>query len=257
MGTYRLLIEYDGSDFNGWQVQPGQPTVQGALESALATVLDGSPRIVGSGRTDSGVHARGQVAHFQSDEAIDPFRLRRSLNGLTPHSVAVQVVEEAPSEFHARYDARERLYRYFVRTNPPALERNHRMHLRPTPDFALMNTAAEDLVQHTHFGAFCRTQSGTENRVCDVRAARWIEEERDGYWHFEVTADRFLHGMVRTIVGTLMEIGRHQRPLDDLPRVLASRDRREAGPAVDAHGLVLESVSYEPAWQPKLPHVTI
>lgn len=239
-----MRIEYDGSAFHGWQVQPDRPTVQEALERALEVALRARPDVVGSGRTDAGVHARGQVAHFRTDVPFDPFRLLGSLGGLLPKTIAVQELEEVPDAFHARFDARCRRYHYYAGLYPRALDRHWRLHLRPAPDFARMNRAAETLLGIHDFDAFCRTASATRNRVCTVERAAWTPEERPGDWRFEVVADRFLHGMVRALVGTLLEIGRGRRPADDLPRVLASRDRREAGPAAPAHGLVLEQVEY-------------
>ncbi len=243
---YRLLIEYDGAGFNGWQRQPGVPTVQEALETALATALRTPTAVVGSGRTDAGVHARGQVAHFETEEALDPHRLRGALHGLLPATIAVHEVLPAPDSFHARYDATARCYHYYVATGPVALERGFRVPLYPAPDFRRMNAAASALLGTHDFDAFCRTQSETINRICTVEEAAWHEESLPGAWHFRIVANRFLHGMVRAIVGTLLEIGRGKREERAIHGILASRDRRAAGPAAAARGLVLEAVRYSP-----------
>lgn len=244
MPTTRFLIEYDGTDFHGWQIQPGQRTIQGALEAALATALRQPVAVVGSGRTDAGVHARGQVAHVVSETAPDTYRLRAQLRGLLPEAIVVRQLERAPEGFHARFDATRRTYHYHVSEEPRALDRRWRVQLAPFPDLNAMNTAAEALLGEHEFSSFCRTRSETTNRVCRVERAQWVPDPRAGDWRFEIAADRFVHGMVRAVVGTLLEIGRGRRAQDSLPSVLAARDRREAGPAAPAHGLVLHHIDY-------------
>ena len=242
--TTRLTIEYDGSGFRGWQVQPDGPTVQGELEAALSVALRQPVAVVGSGRTDAGVHARGQVAHVVTEAAPDVRRLRAQLRGLLPPSIAVLDAAPAPDGFHARFDAVRRTYHYHVSDGPRALDAGWRVPLLRFPDVDAMNAAAGALLGEHEFSSFCRTRSETTNRVCRVGYARWVPEARAGDWRFEIAADRFVHGMVRAIVGTLLEIGRGRRAVSVLPEILAAHDRRAAGPAAAAQGLVLHHVAY-------------
>lgn len=246
MPTYRLDIEYDGTDWSGWQIQPDRPTIQEAIERALRTAvrLDAIP-VTGSGRTDAGVHASGQVAHFSTGVELDVARLKASLNGLLPSSIAIRGVAQVADGFHARFDARWRRYRYRISVEPLALERPFVWYVRPEPDMAAMNTAAARLLGQHDFSSFCRTKSETTNRICHVYEASWSAGPYPGRWDFVVRADRFLHGMVRSMVGTLMDVGHHKLDTTVIPDILNATDRTWAGPAAPAHGLVLEAVGYD------------
>jgi tRNA pseudouridine38-40 synthase len=255
VATYRLDIEYVGTDWHGWQIQPEHPTVQGALETALRTALRQPVNIVGSGRTDSGVHASGQVAHVAIEGEIDSNRVLGSLRGLLPRSIAVRSIRSVQDGFHARFDARSRQYRYRLGTIPFAIDQSIRWYLRPAPDMDRMNEAAALLLGTHDFDSFCRTQSETENRVCTVEVASWgLVPDQEGKIDFVIRADRFLHGMVRAIVGTSVEIGQGKRDVADITAILAARDRTYAGPAAPAHGLMLERVVYPDNSQPESNH---
>ncbi len=244
MPRFKLVVEYDGTRYCGWQRQNDDPSVQEEIEKALDVALGRPTLVIGSGRTDAGVHARGQVVHFDSDNIDDVFRLRGSLNGLLPADIAVIHLSTARDDFHARYDAVSRRYRYHVSTLPLALDRPFRMVVPAETDFNLMNACAAELLGMHDFSSFCRTQSETTNRVCTLTLARWRREKRDHYHFFEIAGNRFLHGMVRAIVGTLLEINRGKRQPDSILNILAARDRRMAGQAAPAKGLVLEEVVY-------------
>ncbi len=244
MPRFKLVVEYDGTRYCGWQRQNDDPSVQEEIETALGVALGRQISVVGSGRTDAGVHARGQVVHFDSDDIDDLFRLRGSLNGLLPHDIAVSDVSKTRETFHARYDAVSRRYQYYVSTHPTALDRSFRVTVSGDTDFRLMNSCAAELVGTHDFSSFCRTQSETTNRRCTITVAHWRRESRDGYFFFDIAGDRFLHGMVRAIVGTLLEISRGKREPECIPKILTARDRRMAGEAAPAKGLVLEEVVY-------------
>ena len=242
---YRMLIEYDGTGYHGWQIQPNCETIQETIEDALHTVLRIRIGIVGSGRTDAGVHARGQVAHFDLPEAVDLFKLRRSLNGVLPMQISILKLEKTQDEFHARYDARMRRYFYHISTEKRPLSVKSRYIVRFIPDFDVMNQAARQLLGTYDCSTFCRVQSETINRVCTIQEAQWEKETYAGDWVFKISADRFLHGMVRAIVGTLLEVGGGKRTVAGIAALLDSRDRTKAGPAAPPHGLVLETVAYQ------------
>lgn len=250
MPVYALLLEYDGSEYCGWQRQNNLPTVQATVEDALRTFLrSDSLHVTGSGRTDAGVHARGQVAHFACHEIAPDLwrRLVKALNGLLPPSIAVHAAVKTHEDFHARYDAKQRTYHYHISTVPVALERSRRLRVISELNFDCMNDACTRLIGTYHFGSFCRTRSATINRICTVSYAQWEPESVPGYWRFVIEANRFLHGMVRSLAGTLLDIGRSRKSIRDLEHILAAKDRQKAGPSLPAYALVLDQVTYDPA----------
>ncbi len=241
--TIKLTLEYDGTEFVGWQSQQNGRSVQDVVEAALQTILQTRVRIIGAGRTDAGVHALGQVASFQTETSLHCERLGHSLNGLLPEDVVALSVEDAPPEFHARYDARARRYRYVIKRRPTAVDRKYCWSLGYHLDVGLMRQCAAEIVGPHDFRAFCNSESTTPHHRCDVFDATWTEPDPQTVI-FDITADRFLHGMVRALVGTVVEIGRGYRPKEDLRAILASGDRRNAGVAAPPQGLFLVEVQY-------------
>lgn len=242
MRNLSLVIEYDGAAYAGWQRQPDRPTVQAALEEAAAAILRERTTVHGAGRTDAGVHARGQVANFRTSSALDPSRIARGLNALLPPDIAVLSCREADPSFHARFDAVARRYSYVISTVPPALDRGRVWHLRAALDPGPMGEAAAAVRGEHDFSSFCRADAAAVNRRCVVTAAGWTGA--GGRLTFSITANRFLHGMVRSLVGTMADVGRGHTTIDAFLRMLASADRRDGGPAAPACGLTLEEVLY-------------
>ena len=242
MPTLRLTIEYDGTDFVGWQTQPNGRSVQEELERALRQILQEEVKTVAGGRTDAGVHARGQVVSLRTTRGIEPLRLRRSLNGVLPGTVVVREVAPVADEFHARYAAVSRRYRYTISRGATALERHRCWQVFYPLEVRPMQDCAAGIVGEHDFGSFCKADSDSPHHLCVVRAARWMEEGR--LLVFEIEANRFLYGMVRALVGTMVEVGRGRMSVGGFRTVLGSRDRRAAGMSAPASGLVLEEITY-------------
>ncbi len=241
----RLVLEYDGSGFSGWQFQPGLRTVQGELRAALKRLLGRPVLPAGAGRTDAGVHAEGQIASFKTTSPLPTERILRSLNGLTGADLVVLSVEEAPPEFHARFSAIERHYRYRFLDGPSALHRLRAWWPRRALRTAPMEAASRHLRGEHPFDAFAAAEARGGPKICHVLSTSWERWERG--WEFHIAADRFLHHMVRNIVGTLVEIGAGKRRPEAIPELIARRDRSRAGPTAPACGLTLLRVSYPSA----------
>jgi tRNA pseudouridine38-40 synthase len=245
MPRYRITLEYDGGPFCGWQAQTNGPSVQMTVESALATLTGERPRLHGAGRTDAGVHATAQVAHFDLTKAWTTNGLRDGLNAhLRPFPIAVLEAAETRADFHARFSAtgRRYLYRIVNRHVPIALERHRAWWVRRPLDAQAMHAAAQRLVGHHDFTTFRSVdcQSASALKTLDQLA---VTQSRDEI-HVTAAARSFLHNQVRSIVGSLKLVGQHKWSADDLAQALAARDRRACGPVAPAHGLYLVGVDY-------------
>jgi len=240
---FSLLIEYDGTNYAGWQIQKNQRTIQGEIEHSLGIIFNKKIRITGAGRTDSGVHAKGQVAHFDLTPTINPEKLKRSLNGLLPHDIRIKSIFNQKDDFHARFDAIKRVYIYNICRLPVALLRHCCWYLSCGLNVEAMQSASEKIIGRHNFQSFCRTKSEVDNHFCTITKAEW--QKKDEILVFEIHADRFLHGMVRSLVGTITDIGRAKLKESDILKILNSMDRRKASQAAPAKGLILEGVYYE------------
>jgi len=241
----RLTLEYDGTDYSGWQVQDNGPTIQGEVERALGTLLKHPVRVTASGRTDAGVHALGQAVNFRTESSVPLRGVLHGLNALLPRDIAVRRAEEVPLDFDSRRSAKEKTYQYFLHlgATPSAFARRTSWRVRPPLDLPAMERAAAQLVGTHDFGAF-------RSAGCDApHAVRAIHEVRvtlrGEYVEVAVRGTAFLRHMVRILVGTLVEVGQGRRTPESVAELLASGDRSQAGITAPPQGLFLAEVRYE------------
>ncbi len=242
MRNVKLLIEYDGTDLVGWQVQPNGRSVQGVLESTLKEILGENVRVVGAGRTDAGVHARGQVANFHTTRSLDPKSLHAALNALLPEDIVIRSTEEVGANFHSRYDAKERTYRYYISETQTALARRFTWYVKYTLDLETMNEAALRILGEREFGSYCKANPERRHSRSTVRLAGWSGS--GGQLTFEICANRFLHGMVRGLVGSMVDVGRGYISLSDFVGSLEGKGGNGVAMFAPAKGLFLEKVKY-------------
>jgi tRNA pseudouridine38-40 synthase len=240
----RLVVSYLGTGFHGFVVQPGLTTVAGALTAALERQLRHTVELVVAGRTDAGVHARGQVVSFDARADVDLVRMQRNLNRTLRPAIAVRSAETVAGDFSARYSATGRRYRYTVCNRPVAdpFTAGWTWHVEAPLDLAGMRLACDPLYGEQDFSSFCR-RPPTGSLVRLVREARWVDEG-DGMLRFEIEASSFCHQMVRSVVGTLVEVGRGKRRAGDMAGIIRARDRSVAAPPAPPHGLCLWEVTY-------------
>lgn len=242
-----LTIEYDGTDFSGWQRQPRRRSVQGDIERAIAAVTGERVDLVGAGRTDAGVHALGQVANFVTTGRIRVDRVPAALNAHLPDTIRILEAADVPAGFHARFSAVGRTYRYVIlnRPAPSAILRRHAWHVPEELDVDAMRREAVTLVGRHPFTAFRGVGSGERSTVCDLRTAEVVRKGDMVILTFE--ADRFLRHMVRLITGTLARVGLGKMPAGAVGRILAGEENQRSGPRAPAQGLFLVKVTYQDA----------
>jgi len=245
MRTIRLTIEYDGTHYLGWQVQPKGPTIQGTIEEKLATITGERVQLTGSGRTDAGVHAFRQVAHFRTESRLDVRSIQRALNSLLPSDIVIQNAEESDEGFHSRRDARSKVYEYRIlnREVSSAFDYRYAWHIPQKLNLREMKRATLTLLGEHDFASFRSVGTPTRTSIRRVIRAEW-RRGREGLILFEIEANGFLKQMVRALVGTLVEVGKGKMRERDFRDVLDSKDRRKAGPTAPAKGLFLKEVKY-------------
>ena len=240
----KLTIEYDGTRYHGWQIQPHGPSIQSILEQAISTFVGTPTRITGSGRTDAGVHALGQVASFFADKEYDLHRILRGLNALTPTDITIKSVEFVADSFDARRDGRSRIYEYHIlnRSTPSPFYLNRALHVHESLDVAAMREAISCLIGEHDFTSF--RAAGCEAAHPVRKVYRTTLEQRAELLVYTIEATAFLRHMVRNIVGTLIEVGKGLRTAQSFSELLEACDRTKAGPTAPPHGLFLMEVKY-------------
>lgn len=247
MHAYKLTIAYDGTNYAGWQVQNTGLGIQEVIQKPLSQLLKGKTDLTGSGRTDAGVHALGQTAHFHTEKPLDIFRFHYALNSLLPNDIRIVEMEEISLDFHARYKTTGKIYVYNLRLTPVQnpLRRLYSWHVR-TPNFSLplMQEAANKLIGTHDFKGFASESHSGVASYDSIRTMKRVDIVVGDETTITFEADGFLYKMVRNLVGTLVDIGRGQLPPDTIERVLNEKDRRLAGQAAPAQGLFLQQVLY-------------
>lgn len=240
----RFFIElaYNGKSFHGWQIQPNAVSVEGTVENALSLLLKEPIDIIGAGRTDTGVHARLMVGHFDCHTKAIDLDLIHRLNSFLPSEIVVNNIYQVKEDAHARFDAKRRTYHYHITTQKDPFRTNWAYEFKQSIDLELMNRAADVLLSHHNFKCFSKTHTDVKTYNCDIARAEWLVHGDQII--FVVSADRFLRNMVRALVGTLLEVGIGKISVDDFITILNSENRSEAGASVPAHGLYLVDIQY-------------
>jgi len=244
LNNYKLTIQYDGTDYAGWQIQSNAPTIQEEIRNAINIILREEVNLIGSGRTDSGVHALGQVANFRTEKEIDTQKFFLSLNSVLPGAISITGIKKVDESFHARFDAKSRSYIYLISKIKSPFYKKYSM-FSPRFDnynFGRLQELSKLFIGEHDFTSFSRKESETENKKCIIKSASWRNGSQSVLFYIE--ANRFLHGMVRTITGTLLSAVKEEKGEAYIKDVFSRLDRESAGEAVPAQGLFLYKVRY-------------
>ncbi len=244
MPNYKLTIQYDGTDFNGWQSQPDGNTIQDKITSAIEQISQQIVNLTGSGRTDSGVHAFGQAANFKIPEPLNIYKFRHSLNSILPNTIAIKDIVEVSENFNSRFDAKSRSYLYLIgKSKSPFYYRySYQYPNIKNLDVLLLKKLSNILLGEKDFTSFCKTQTDTENKICNITEITWRDTK--DFLILKIEANRFLHGMVRTIVGTLLYGASHNKDIEFIKDILNKQNREAAKESAPAKGLFLLKVKY-------------
>jgi len=247
MARYFLTVSYNGREYNGWQVQDNTPnTVEQVLEEKLSMLLKEKVDLIGCGRTDAGVHAKNYIAHFDTN-SVDLLENKAhwvyKFNTVLPPAIAITDIQVVRDSAHARFDATERMYYYFVSRKKDPFRDAYTWYVYGDIDFEVMNRAAELLLGKQDFTSFSKLHTQTKTNICTIKKAVWQKYGTDE-WRFTIVADRFLRGMVRAIVGTLIQVGKNKLTIADFGQVIAARDRQKAGNNAPANALFLTGIRY-------------
>ena len=244
MQRYFFELSYNGSEFHGWQIQPNAHSIQEEIESKLSRLHSNTPvKVVGCGRTDTGVHAHHYILHVDIPKIADIDQFLMKLNRMLPYSIAISKIYAVSDDQHARFSATDRTYRYFIHSEKDPFRAKTSWYMNQKLDLDKMNEAAKHLLGRQDFTSLSKLHTDAKTNMCDVRVAQWIEDS-DNSIYFEIQADRFLRNMVRATVGTLIDVGLGKLKPEDIPTILAAMDRQAASTSVPAHGLYLWKIEY-------------
>lgn len=242
MNNYKLTIQYDGTNYSGWQIQTNANSIQQEITRAINIILKEEVNLIGSGRTDAGVHAIGQVANFRTEKEIDLYKFQFSLNSILPEDISISSIQKVDEKFHSRFDAKKRTYLYLISQFKSPFYKRYSYYYPQQLNTERLNELSNLFKGKKNFASFCKQQSKVENKICDVYEISWFTQY--DLVVFKISADRFLHGMVRAIIGTLLKAEKKENSEEYIKQIFDSENREAADEAVPAKGLYLYKVEY-------------